>query len=165
MIKFLVEGLSSKNALLQTHCASAIFKCAEDDEVRNIVRQCHGLAPLVALLDQSANKELLVAATGAVWKCAHNLENVAAFNKLNTIKKLVSLLDNQPEEVLVNVVGALGACAKVADGRQAIRESGGIPSLANLLKGTNQNLLINVTTAVGACAHDSTSPVFIYRVI
>ncbi len=82
------------------------------------------------------------------------MENVAAFNKLNTIKKLVQLLDNQPEEVLVNVVGALGACAKNPEGRQAIRESGGIPSLANLLKGTNQNLLINVTTAVGACAHD-----------
>ena len=30
MIKFLVENLSSKNQELQTHCASAIFKCAEE---------------------------------------------------------------------------------------------------------------------------------------
>ena len=40
------------------------------------------------------------------------MENVAAFNKLNTIKKLISLMENQPEDVLVNVVGALGACAQ-----------------------------------------------------
>ena len=30
MIKFLVENLASKNEELQTHCASAIFKCAEE---------------------------------------------------------------------------------------------------------------------------------------
>lgn len=102
---------------------------------------------------------------------------MAAFNKLNTIKKLVGLMDNQPEEVLVNVVGALGACAKTrkkiiflihkkminktvfilfsADGRQSIRESGGITPLVNLLTGTNQSLLVNVTTAVGESALDS----------
>ena len=67
---------------LQTHCASgklnhcenyvAIFKCAADAEVRNIVRQCNGLAPLVLLLDGSNKKDLLAAATGAVWKCAQS---------------------------------------------------------------------------------------------
>lgn len=30
MIKFIVENLASKNEQLQTHCACAIFKCAED---------------------------------------------------------------------------------------------------------------------------------------
>lgn len=83
------------------------------------------------------------------------VENVTAFTKLNTIKKLVALMDNQPEDVLVNVVGALGACAKTPAGRQGIREAGGIVSLVNLLTGTNQALLVNVTTAVGACALDS----------
>lgn len=43
------------------------------------------------------------------------VENVAAFNKLNTIKKLVGLMENQPEDVLINVVGALGACAKTSE--------------------------------------------------
>ena len=76
---------------------------------------------------------------------------------MHTVKKLVQLLNDQPEEVLVNVVGALGACAKSAEGRQSIRENGGIISLANLLKGTNQNLLINVTISIGECAHDSIS--------
>ncbi|KAJ8327746.1 hypothetical protein O5D80_004081 [Batrachochytrium dendrobatidis] len=163
MIRFLVENLSSKNQELQMHCASAIFKCAEEDETRVLVRQCNGLMPLVSLLDNVANKDLLVAATGAVWKCAQNLENVTAFNKLNTIKKLIGLMENQPEDVLVNVVGALGACAQTADGRQSIRESGGITPLVNLLTGTNQALLVNVTTAVGASALDSDSMAVIDR--
>jgi hypothetical protein len=40
------------------------------------------------------------------------VDNVIEFNQYKTIKKLVSLMENQPEEVLINVVGALGACAK-----------------------------------------------------
>lgn len=35
MIKFLVAGLHSKNQMLQTHCASAIFKCSEDGTLFN----------------------------------------------------------------------------------------------------------------------------------
>lgn len=164
MIKFLVENLSSKNEELQTHCASAIFKCAEDDETRILVRQYNGLVPIVGLLEnKSNNANLLAAATGAVWKNAQNLENVAAFNKLSVTKKLVGLMDNQPEDVLVNVVGALGATAQTQAGRQAIRESNGITPLVGLLKGTNQALLVNVTTAVGACALDGESMAVIDR--
>jgi HEAT repeat protein len=157
IIKFLVENLSSESEELQTNCASAIFKCAEDEEARDFVRVHGGLAPLVNLLNKKDNKELLVAATGAIWKCSQNLENVKEFNKLNTIRKLVELLENQPEDVLINVAGALGACAQTVDGRESIRCSGGITPLVNLLTGTNQALLVNVTTAVGACALDSDS--------
>jgi armadillo repeat-containing protein 4 len=163
MIRFLVENLSSKNQELQTHCASAIFKCAEEDETCVLVRQYQGIQPLVNLLASTSNKDLLVAATGAVWKCAQNVENVAAFVKIGTIKKLVSLMENQPEDVLVNVVGALGACAQTDEGRTGIRESGGITPLVNLLTGTNQALLANVTKAVGACALDSDSMAIIDR--
>lgn len=162
MVRFLVENLSSKNSDLQTHCASAIFKCAEEDETCILVRQYDGIQPLVNLLDSSASKDLLVAATGAIWKCAQNVDNVLIFTKIGTIKKLVSLMDNQPEDVLVNIVGALGACAQTGirkvmavEGRQGLRESGGITSLVGLLTGTNQSLLANVTMAVGASAVDS----------
>ncbi|ORX50674.1 ARM repeat-containing protein [Piromyces finnis] len=157
IIKFLVENLSSESEELQTNCASTIFKCAEDEEARDFVRVHGGLAPLVNLLNKKDNKELLVAATGAIWKCSQNLENVKEFNKLNTIRKLVELLENQPEDVLINVAGALGACAQTVDGRESIRCSGGITPLVSLLTGTNQALLVNVTTAVGACALDSES--------
>jgi len=43
------------------------------------------------------------------------VENVKEFNKLNTIRKLVELLENQPEDVLINVAGALGACAQTGN--------------------------------------------------
>lgn len=43
--------------------------------------------------------ELLVAVTGAVWKCSKSLENVTSFKELKAIDSLVALLNNQPEEV------------------------------------------------------------------
>lgn len=63
------------------------------------MRQYGGLDPLVALLQQSDNKELLAAATGAIWKCAISTENVQRFQDLKTIDLLVALLNDQPEEV------------------------------------------------------------------
>jgi len=142
-------------------------------EARNLVRDCGGLEPLCSLLEVTSNTQLLAAATGAIWKCAddsksrHGIDqnitnccaaqNVAIFIKLIAVKKLVGLVENQPEDVVVNVVGALGACAKAVDGRQAIRESGGINVLLSLLTRTNSDILVNVTQAIGACAVDGKS--------
>lgn len=58
-----------------------------------------GLEPLVLLLEMAENKDLLVAATGAIWKCAITYENVVVFQELKAIEQLVGLLENQPEEV------------------------------------------------------------------
>ena len=44
-------------------------------------------------------KDLLVAGTGAIWKCAISYENVLVFQELKAIEQLVALLENQPEEV------------------------------------------------------------------
>ncbi|KAK7500939.1 hypothetical protein BaRGS_00007819 [Batillaria attramentaria] len=163
MIEDLVKNLKSSNPELQMHCASAIFKCAEEKETRDLVRQYGGLDPLVALLKQVDNKELLAAATGAIWKCAISPENVSRFQELKAIELLVALLSNQPEEVLVNVVGALGELAKAPPNRAQIRKSGGIPNLVNLLTGTNQALLVNVTKAVGQCAEEPDNMTIIDR--
>ncbi|MBN3276427.1 ARMC4 protein, partial [Polyodon spathula] len=152
MIKDLVKNLSRENPELQMHCASAIFKCAEDIVTRDLVRQYDGLKPLAALLSMSENKQLLAAATGAIWKCSISIENVAKFQEYKALETLVGLLTDQPEEVLVNVVGALGECAQEPSNRAVIRKCGGIQPLVNLLTGTNQALLVNVTKAVGACA-------------
>ncbi|CAL1542374.1 unnamed protein product [Lymnaea stagnalis] len=155
MIEDLVKNLKSSNTELQMHCASAIFKCAEEKETRDLVRQYGGLDPLVGLLSSGTNdKQLLAAATGAIWKCSISPENVQRFQELRAIDLLVALLTDQPEEVQVNVVGALGELAKDPPNRQAIRKAGGIPSLVNLLTGTNQALLVNVTMAVGECAEE-----------
>jgi hypothetical protein len=72
MIKFFVDNLSSKNQELQTYSASAIFKCAEEDETQVLVNKHSGISPLVSLLENTPNKDLLAAVTGAVWKCAQN---------------------------------------------------------------------------------------------
>lgn len=163
MISFLVEHLQSNCEQLQAHCATAIFKCAENDETRIAIRKYGGLELLSSLLDspQTKSKELLIAATGAIWKCAQNSDNLAQFNKLNVVKKLVGLMHDQPEEVLANVVGGIGVSAQSPEGRQAIRECNGITGLVSLLTNTNHALLVNVTRAIGACALDTESMVMI----
>lgn len=76
-----------------------IFKCAQDKETRDLVRQYGGLEPLATLLGNTDKKDLLVAVTGAIWKCAISEENVLIFQELKAIEQLVVLLNNQPEEV------------------------------------------------------------------
>uniref|UniRef100_A0A8C4YLM8 Outer dynein arm docking complex subunit 2 n=1 Tax=Gopherus evgoodei TaxID=1825980 RepID=A0A8C4YLM8_9SAUR len=163
MIENLVKNLSGENEELQMHCASAIFKCAEDEETRDLVRHHGGLQPLAILLSNSENKELLAAVTGAIWKCAISRENVTKFREYKAIETLVVLLTDQPEEVLVNVVGALGECCQEPANRAIIRKCGGIPPLVNLLTGTNKALLVNVTKAVGACATEPENMMIIDR--
>ncbi|XP_028392916.1 armadillo repeat-containing protein 4-like [Dendronephthya gigantea] len=163
MVEDLVRNLKSENQELQMHCASAIFKCAEDNKTRDLVRQFGGLDPLVSLLQAVENKDLLAAATGAIWKCSITPENVARFQELKAIEQLVALLNDQPEEVLINVVGALGECAQIPLNRSSIRKAGGISPLVNLLTSTNQALLVNVTKAVGACATEADNMTIIDR--
>ncbi|KAH0627546.1 hypothetical protein JD844_003363 [Phrynosoma platyrhinos] len=163
MIENLVKNLNSDKEELQMHCASAIFKCAEDQETRDLVRQHGGLKPLATLLANSENKELLAAVTGAIWKCAISKENVTKFREYKAIEALVGLLTDQPEEVLVNVVGALGECCQEQANRSIIRRCGGIPPLVALLTGTNQALLVNVTKAVGSCATEPENMMIIDR--
>ncbi|XP_068160365.1 outer dynein arm-docking complex subunit 2 [Antennarius striatus] len=154
MVRDLVKNLSSNNDELQMHCASAIFKCAEDQQTRELVLKYKGLQPLVSLLSKADNKQLLAAATGAIWKCSISMENVAKFQEYKALEVLVGVLTDQPEEVLINVVGALGEFAQIPANKAIIRKCGGIKCLVNLLTGTNQALLVNVTKAVGACATD-----------
>ena len=55
----------------------------------------------MSLLAVADNKDLLVASTGAIWKCAISDENVLIFQELKAIDQLVALLNNQPEEVII----------------------------------------------------------------
>lgn len=54
-------------------------QCAEDAKTRDLVREYGGLDPLVTLLQAAENKDLLAAATGAIWKCSISPENVSRF--------------------------------------------------------------------------------------
>lgn len=58
---------------------SFALQCAEDKQTRDLVRNYKGLQPLVSLLSKPDNKQLLAAATGAIWKCSISMENVAKY--------------------------------------------------------------------------------------
>ncbi len=49
-----------------------LSQCAEDDSTRELVHKFNGLESLAKLLSATDNKELLTAATGAIWKCSKN---------------------------------------------------------------------------------------------
>ncbi|KAL0278817.1 UNVERIFIED_CONTAM: hypothetical protein PYX00_000515 [Menopon gallinae] len=160
MIGELVRHLQSDSIELKMHCASAIFKCAEDETTRQLVRQHGGLNPLVNLAkapETRQNKKLLAAVTGAIWKCAITPENIRRLDELFTVRILVQLLDEENEEVLTNVVGGLAECCKTPNNRETLRKSGGIPPLIQLLNWTNEPLLENAASVLGQCAYDQES--------
>ena len=80
---------------MQTHSATAIFRCGEDAETRALVRKHGGLKPLVALAQPDSAKDLLWGATGAIWKCAIDQENLQELFALKTVETLVALLSSQ----------------------------------------------------------------------
>nr|CAD7204757.1 unnamed protein product [Timema douglasi] len=162
MIADLVRHLSTVTTRtdLKKHCASAIFRCAEDEQTRDLVRQSGGLDPLVKLAKDPAvqlDKPLLAAVTGAIWKCAISPANVRRFDDLNIMPILVGLLKDENEEVLTNVVGGLAECCKHPENRTVLRLNDGIPPLVMLLNGTNAPLLQNVALVLGECAHEMES--------
>ncbi|KAJ1528314.1 hypothetical protein ONE63_006736 [Megalurothrips usitatus] len=157
MIPDLVEFLDAENTEIQKHCASAIFKCAEDPVTRDIVRDHGGLEPLVALAKNESHQEdkaLIAAVTGAIWKCAISMDNVRRLNALGIIPVVTRLLNDQDKEVVTNVVGALAECCKVASNRAEVRAHNAIKPLVLHLNGTHQPLLRNVARALNECAKD-----------
>ena len=60
---------------------SLAWQCAADKQTRELVREYNGLQPLVSLLSKADNKQLLAAATGAIWKCSISAENVAKYGE------------------------------------------------------------------------------------
>lgn len=79
MVSDVVFHLFSENLEIKLQSCSAIFKCAINKEVSDMVREAHGLEQLLAIVrDKNVrdNKQLLAAATGAIWKCSMTEENV-----------------------------------------------------------------------------------------
>ena len=61
--------------IVRVICLSTV-QCAEEESTRTLVREHEGLPSLATLLKVTNNKELLCAATGAVWKCSKSSKNV-----------------------------------------------------------------------------------------
>ena len=82
------------------HFLLLLLQCAEDPNIRELIRQYGGLIPLVNIVNNpDVNPEVLLAATGAIWKLSLSSANVAAFQKLGIIPVFVRLLSGQPEKV------------------------------------------------------------------
>ncbi|KAL2717698.1 armadillo repeat-containing protein gudu isoform X1 [Vespula squamosa] len=155
----IVYHLKNEDMKLKENCALAIFKCAINKITSNMVREAGGLDPLCKLIqDQNvrANKHLLVAVTGAIWKCAICPENVKRFNQNNLVASLIPLLqENEDEDVLSNVVGALAECCKDPVNRDILRIHEGLPKLINLLSSTYEPLLENIPLVMKECAENT----------
>lgn len=99
MIPDIIEHLSSENIEIKLQCSSAIFKCASDKKASELVREAHGLEPLVAIIkDKNVrdNKTLMAAATGAIWKCAMSDENVKQFDNVILSHRIIISKKNYP---------------------------------------------------------------------
>lgn len=118
---------------LKENCALAIFNCGTNKVARDIVREASGLDMLCKLLqDKSvcANKHLLAAVTGGIWKCVISPENIVRFNQNGLVALLVPFLEeHEDEDVLAHVVGALAECCKDPTNRNILRINEGLPKL------------------------------------
>ena len=116
-----------------------------------------GLEPLVELIkdsENSSNKKLLAAVTGALWKVASDAENVERLIDLGIVPTLIRLLlDNSDAlddlqfnplkiAVLTNVVGALAETAKTSQSnRELIKSEEGLAPLIKLIGPNHPDLL------------------------
>lgn len=98
-----------------------------------MIREYGGLELLVEATQDStnrANKPLMAAVTGALWKCASSEISVRKLDSMGVVPTLVGCLDDENDAVLTNVAGALAECAKYPPNREKIRIAGGIPLLS-----------------------------------
>lgn len=162
MITRIARRLQTENQELQGYCASAIFKCAEDEQTRKAVYDCGALDTLVALLCRRDNKKLLSAVTGAIWKCAISEYNVKRLMSVHVVGTLFKLLQNEeqdeeelPEQVQLHIVGAIGEIAKDPKGPLEVLRCKGCNTLVDILNIPNEELTGTAARAIAACAVNS----------
>lgn len=71
-----------------------------------MIKEQGGLNSLVNIIKVESHKsetKLMEAATGAIWKCLMNPDNVKRLEDINGIHVLVRLLDSDSEEVSGNL--------------------------------------------------------------
>ena len=95
--------------------------------------------------ENSSNKKLLAAVTGALWKVSSDSDNVERLIDLGIVPTLIRLLLENSDalddlqfnplkiSVLTNVVGALAECAKQQDNRDLIKNEDGLAPLIKLI--------------------------------
>ena len=106
--------------------------------------------------ENSSNKKLLSAVTGALWKVSSDADNVERLIDLGIVPTLIRLLLENSDalddlqfnplkiSVLTNVVGALAEAAKHQNNRELIKNEDGLAPLIKLIGTNHPDLLVNV---------------------
>ena len=114
------------------------------------------MVELIKDSENSSNKKLLAAVTGALWKVASDAENVERLIDLGIVPTLIRLLQDNSDAlddlqfnplkiaVLTNVVGALAAAARQESNRELIKNENGLSPLIRLIGTNHPDLLVNV---------------------
>jgi hypothetical protein len=114
------------------------------------------LVELINDSENSSNKKLLAAVTGALWKVSSDENNVERLIELGLVPTLIRLLQDNSDAlddlqfnplkicVLTNVVGALSEAAKQQSNRELIRAEDGLAPLIKLIATNHPDLLVNV---------------------
>ena len=114
------------------------------------------MVELIKDSENSTNKKLLAAVTGALWKVSSDPDNVERLIDLGIVPTLIMLLLENSDalddlqfnplkiSVLTNVVGALAECAKHQDNRDLIKNEDGLAPLIKLIGTNHPELLVNV---------------------
>lgn len=159
MVEAIVKHLKKGDTALQTLCANAFFKCAEDDSTRELIFRFGGLELLVQITmgsRSSENTQLLAATVGALWKCALNKNNVRRLEQFGAVKALILLLKTpeQTNEVLANTMGAMHEFAYSKRTVLTLKEDKVIPVVVRALSITERAVQINATRLLAICAKE-----------
>ncbi|CAB4053895.1 Armadillo repeat-containing protein gudu,Armadillo repeat-containing protein 4 [Lepeophtheirus salmonis] len=163
MIEHLVKNLKTTSPELKMLCASAIFKMAEENDSRQIVK-LHGglLLNIRRLLNWNILVVYITFQLGNRTSTEKSPEDdkikEVATPRIKAVENSEALDDLQFNtlkiNVLTNVVGALSECADNAVNRESISEGEGLSPLIKLIGTNHSELLVNVSSALGSCAQD-----------
>ncbi|XP_050525154.1 armadillo repeat-containing protein gudu-like isoform X2 [Daktulosphaira vitifoliae] len=158
MLIDILKLLKSPDPLMLQNAAEITLYCAEDLESRKLIKEQGGLNSLVNIVKVESHRsdvKLMEAATGAIWKCLMNSDNVKRLEDINGIHVLVKLLDSDSEQVIANTVASMAECTKICRNKVALRAADGLVPMIKLLQNSNhEQLLINVCRVVNNCATD-----------
>ncbi|XP_048580227.1 outer dynein arm-docking complex subunit 2 isoform X3 [Nematostella vectensis] len=154
IVQLLIDGSEDMKAL----CASAIDKCAEDEETRELVLKHGGLDPMVDVLATRPckNAELLAAIAGALWKCAEHGDSMRRLERLGTVNHLITQVKLEHSlPVMSNLIGALGQFAYCKRNILTIHEEKVLDILIQKLNLTEPSILINSNALLARCAKEN----------
>ncbi|XP_050423913.1 armadillo repeat-containing protein gudu isoform X2 [Adelges cooleyi] len=156
MLVDILKLLKSPDLTMLKNAAEITFNCAEDPESRKMIKEQGGLNSLVNIVKIESHRsdiKLMEAATGAIWKCLMNSDNVKRLEDINGIHVLVKLLDSESDEVIANTVASMAECTKIVRNKIALKTADGLVPIIKLLQdSSHERILINVCRVIDNCA-------------